>query len=179
MTSPVRERDPLPSTDVPAISRHMTATLHQGMAADGILPATPRYAADGPVSMPQLSARTRDGVAVVSLHGELDSIGACILRTYLSELPWPSRARCVVDLTGLSFIDSICLGVLVGHCTRMRGRRGTFALAGPQPAVRDVLSGSGLLSWFEVYDTVEEAVAGTGERRPAGLKAAPAWHWAR
>lgn len=150
--SPIRERDPLPSSDVPVISRRMTATLHQAMTADG--------------------------VAVVSLHGDLDSIGACILRTYLSELPWPSRARCVVDLTGLSFIDNVCLGVLVGHCTRMRERHGTFALAGPRPAVRDVLSASGLLSWFEVHDTVGQAVAGTGERRPAGLKAAPAWHWA-
>jgi len=164
---------------MPAISRRMTATLRQAMAADGIRSATPRYAADGPASMPQLSVHIRDGVAVVSLHGELDSVGACVLRTYLSELPWPSRARCVVDLTGLSFIDSVCLGVLVGHCTRMRERRGTFALGGPQPAVRNVLSASGLLSWFEVHDTVEEAVAGTGERRPSGLKAAPAWRWVR
>jgi anti-sigma B factor antagonist len=167
MTSPIRERDPLPSTDEPTISRHMTGTQHQVMAANG------------PASMPPLSVHIRDGVAVVSLHGELDSVGACILRTYLSELPWSSRARCVVDLTGLSFMDSVCLGVLVGHCTRMRERRGTFALAGPQPAVRNVLSASGLLSWFEVHDTVEDAVAGTGERRPAGLKAAPAWHWVR
>ncbi|MCW2930693.1 MAG: hypothetical protein JWM19_1655 [Actinomycetia bacterium] len=138
MTSPIRERYPLPSTDVPAISGHLTATLHQAVAADGIRPATLRYAADGPASMLRLSVHTRDGVAVVSLHGELDSIGACILRTYLSDPLWPSRARCVVDLTGLSFIDR-------------------------------------LLSWFEVYDTVEKAVAGPGERRPAGLKAAPAW----
>ncbi len=117
--------------------------------------------------MPQMSVHARDDVAVVSLHGQVDSIGACILRACLRELPWLSRARCVVDLTGLSFIDSVCLGVLVGHCTRMREGRGSFALAGPQAAVRGVLSVSGLLNWFEVYDTVEEAIAGTGEPQTA------------
>jgi anti-anti-sigma factor len=56
------------------------------------------------------------------------------------------------------FIDCACLGVLVRHGNQIRRRGGTLALAGPQPAVRMVLAATGLLTWFEVHDTVKEAV---------------------
>jgi anti-sigma B factor antagonist len=112
-------------------------------------------------------------VAVVSLWGELGSLGAYILRAHLSEIRRQAWAHCVADLVGLTFIDSVCLGVLVRHCTQLRGWGGSFALAGPQPAVHRILSATGLLNWFEVHDTVEEAVAGAAGRQPAGPDAAP------
>ncbi len=42
----------------------------------------------------------------------------------------------------------------------LRTRGGSFALAGPRAAVPRVLSAAGLLGWFEVHGTVDEAVAG-------------------
>jgi anti-sigma B factor antagonist len=124
------------------------------------------YEAYGGVSLPQLSTHVRDDVAVVSLRGELDSLGACVLQAHLSETRWQGWARCVADLAELVSLDRICLGVLVRHGREIRGQGGSFALAGPQAAVLRVLSVTGLLSWFEVHGTVEEAVA--GERRSAG-----------
>ena len=129
-------------------------------------------AACGLVSPPQLSAHTRGDVAVVSLRGELDSFGASLLQAHLSEIRWQAWARCVVDLAaGVASIDAICLGLLVRHCRQICGRGGSFALAGPQAAVRRVLSVTGLLSWFEVHDTIEAAVAGAGASRQSGFEA--------
>ena len=84
-----------------------------------------------------------------------------------------ARARSVADLTGLAFIDCASLSVLVRHCKEIRGQGGSFALAGPQPAVLMILSVTGLLTWFEVHSTVDEAVAGSGTRRSPVLGAAP------
>jgi hypothetical protein len=39
-------------------------------------------------------------MAVVSLRGELDFFGACILRAHLSEIRRQAWARCVADLVG-------------------------------------------------------------------------------
>ena len=100
------------------------------------------------VSLVSLSARDSDGVIVVSLRGELDFASCSVLRTFLSDILWPERARCVVDLTGLTFIDCACLNVLVKHCMETRARGGSFALAGPQGIVRRILSVTGLLTWF-------------------------------
>lgn len=174
MTGPIPPRVTLTAADERAISRRGTAPHHQVAVADGVPSARPRNAPWGLIWFPQLSAHERDDVAVVSLRGELDSFGACVLQAHLSGIRGQARARCVADLAGLAFINRVCLGVLVRHCRQIRGRGGSFALAGPQGAVRRVLSVTGLLSWFEVHDTVEEAVAGAAARRSAGLEAAPA-----
>jgi anti-sigma B factor antagonist len=179
MTGPVRQQVPLSCPQERAILRRRTVGRHQVTAADGALSAKPRHAEYGLVLLPQLSAHDRDDVAVVSLRGELDSFDASVLQAHLSDIRWQAWARSVVDLAGLAFIDSICLGVLVRHCREIRGRGGSFALAGPQAAVRRVLSATGLLSWFEVHDTVEEAVAGAGARRSVGLESDSAQPWAR
>jgi anti-anti-sigma factor len=79
----------------------------------------------------------------------------------LSDLRRQTRPCSVADLTGLAFIDCVCLTVLVRHCKDTRSRGASFALAGPHGAVHRILAVTGLLTWFEVYDTVEEAVSRT------------------
>jgi anti-sigma B factor antagonist len=105
----------------------------------------------------QLSARDHGGVTVVSLSGELDFLAMPALEACLHATR--KRARSVADLTGLAFIDCACLSVLVRHSAEVRARDGSFALAGPQSAVRRVLSVTRLLACFEVHDTVGQAVA--------------------
>jgi anti-sigma B factor antagonist len=128
---------------------------------------------DDATRLPGLSISDRGGVAVVSLCGELDISGASVLQAYLSDIRRQARARSVADLAGLAFIDSACLGVLVRHCKEIRRQGGSFALAGPQPGVRRILAVTGLLTWFEVHDTVEEAV-GIGTQRSPTFFAGPA-----
>jgi anti-anti-sigma factor len=113
----------------------------------------------------ELSISDRGGVAVISLRGELDISGASVLQAYLSDIRRQALPRSVVDLSGLAFVDCACLGVLVRHCTEILRQGGSFALAGPQPHVLRILAFTGLLTWFEVHSTVEEAAsAGTRSR---------------
>ena len=110
-------------------------------------------------------------MAVLGLRGEPDLLGAATLQAYLSDIQPRARACCIVDLTGLAFIGFTCLSVLVRHCKMIRGQGSSFALAGPQPAVLRILAVTGLLTWFKVHGTVEEAVAGAGPRRSPGQHA--------
>jgi anti-sigma B factor antagonist len=112
-----------------------------------------------------LSVDDRDGAAVVSLCGELDFSDASVLQACLTDIRWQVQKICVADLSGLAFLGCACLGVLVGHGKRVRDRGGSFAMAGPQPAVLRVLGATGLLTWFDVYDTVEAAIMGASLRR--------------
>jgi anti-sigma B factor antagonist len=106
---------------------------------------------------PQLSARDHGDVTVISLNGELDFLAVPALLACLSATR--ERQRSVADLAGLAFIDCACLGVLVRHSAEARARDGSFALAGPQGAVRRALFVTRLIAWFEVHDTVGQAVA--------------------
>jgi anti-sigma B factor antagonist len=122
----------------------------------------------GPIhSRSQVSAHVRGDVAVLSLRGELDCFGACVLQAQLSEAQHQGWTRCVADLAELVSLDRIGLGVLVRHNRKIREQGGSFALAGPQAAVLRVLAVTGLLGWFEVHATVDQAVAGGGERGSA------------
>jgi anti-anti-sigma factor len=121
------------------------------------------------IPFPRLSACDHGDVTIVSLNGELDFLAMPALQAHLSDVR--ERARCVVDLTGLVFIDCACLGVLARHSKRIRADGGSFALAGPQGGVRGILSITGLVTWFEVYDTIGQAIAGV--HQPPVLPATP------
>ncbi len=85
-----------------------------------------------------------NGATVVSLAGELD----------LAESP----TRLVVDLSGVKFIDSTALGVLIEARTRMANRRG-FLLAAPGLETKRALEISGLDRHFAVHDSLDAALA--------------------
>jgi anti-sigma B factor antagonist len=98
-------------------------------------------------------------VTMLSLRGDLDILDAPALHAWLRGVLWQERPRSIVDLTGLTFIDCACLGVLTRHAQEIRARGGTLAVAGPQGIVLRILSVTGLLTWFGVQDITGGAAA--------------------
>jgi anti-sigma B factor antagonist len=99
-----------------------------------------------------------DGVVVVRLAGELDLYNANTVRDTLLECCAESPARLIVDLSGVKFIDSTALGVLIEARTRMPNRKG-FLLAAPGLETRRALEISGLDRHFSVHDSLDAARA--------------------
>ena len=102
-------------------------------------------------------ART-DGSTVVSLAGELDLYNAHTVREALLECCAESPDRLIVDLSGVKFIDSTALGVLIEARTRMENRHG-FLLAAPGLETRRALEISGLDRHFAVHESLDSAHA--------------------
>ena len=115
-----------------------------------------------PVPLLSLSSRDHDGVTVVTLRGELDFCGSPALQVYLGDTGQQAQSRNVADLTGQAFLDCACLTVLVRYCQDIRSQGGSFMLAGPHGLVHQILAITGLLTWFDVHDTVQEAVSRSG-----------------
>jgi anti-sigma B factor antagonist len=101
-----------------------------------------------------------DGSTVVSLAGELDLYNAHEVRETLLECCAETPTRLIVDLSGVKFIDSTALGVLIEARTRMPNRRG-FLLAAPGLETRRALEISGLDRHFTVHETLDEAHSAT------------------
>jgi anti-sigma B factor antagonist len=99
-----------------------------------------------------------DGSVVVSLAGELDLYNAHEVREALLECCAESPDRLVVDLSGVKFIDSTALGVLIEARTRLENRRG-FLLAAPGLETKRALEISGLDRHFAVHDSLDAALA--------------------
>jgi anti-sigma B factor antagonist len=99
-----------------------------------------------------------DDSVVVSLAGELDLYNAHEVREALLECCAESPDRLVVDLSGVKFIDSTALGVLIEARTRLENRRG-FLLAAPGLETKRALEISGLDRHFAVHDSLDAALA--------------------
>jgi anti-sigma B factor antagonist len=106
-----------------------------------------------------LDVSERGTLAVLALRGEVDVSTAPRLRQGLVELATEGRASVVVDLSGVEFLDSTGLGVLVSGLRRFRLLGGDLMLAGAQPRILRVLEITRLDRAFDVYDSVDAAAA--------------------
>jgi len=97
-----------------------------------------------------------DGYVVVSLAGELDLYNASTVRETLLECCAEHPDRLIVDLSGVKFIDSTALGVLIEARTRLENKR-SFLLAAPGLETRRALEISGLDRHFAVHESLDEA----------------------
>ncbi len=77
------------------------------------------------------------GAAVVSLHGDLDIVHAAHVGEALASVPVEDDL--VVDLTDVSFLDSVGLSQLVATARAHRTAGAQVALYGPSPAVQRLL----------------------------------------
>ncbi|WP_106399401.1 STAS domain-containing protein [Actinocorallia populi] len=107
----------------------------------------------------RLEHRVEGEVTVVRPSGEVDVFTAPALREFLLELLEGGMRRLVVDLSGVSFLDSTGLAVLVGIWQRLRYHEGSFALAGANPHITQVLHTTRLDQPLRLHGTVDEAVA--------------------
>ncbi|MDH6578559.1 STAS domain-containing protein [Kitasatospora sp. MAP5-34] len=108
-----------------------------------------------------LSYGERYGWTVVQVTGEVDIGGVTALRQRLLTLIAEGGHHIVVDISRLAFCDSTGFAVLVAtrRLLSARGGRLRLALPGPEVHTRKVLSAFGIEKIFEVYDSVEEALA--------------------
>ncbi len=98
------------------------------------------------------------GVAtVVAARGELDVLTAASLRTAFGSVIDGGRAHLVLDASGIGFMDSTGVGVLVIALKRTRAFGGSFAIAGAHGRALRTLTVTGLARVFALYDTVTQA----------------------
>ncbi len=102
----------------------------------------------------------RTGISVVHLGGRLDIASAAEAKRLFAETVQGGVARLIVDLAGITFIDSSGLSALVSGLRSCRQAGGDLriAAAGEQPTA--VLALTSLDQVFRLYPTVAEAVDG-------------------
>lgn len=96
-------------------------------------------------------------VAVLALRGELDLATVPALRDRLLEVVRTHRSV-VLDLSGLGFLDSTGLGLLVSAVKRLHARKGSLVVTAPSPTVRRLLEVSGLVGHLAIRESPEKAL---------------------
>ena len=112
------------------------------MAVDGVRATTAQIGADA---------------YVVSVSGELDIATAGRFAEEFERTAERNARRVIVDLVGLTFIDSVALGVLTEEARRLRASGGTCIVVSQDPRILRVFEITGI---FRIERSLAEAVEG-------------------
>jgi anti-anti-sigma factor len=108
----------------------------------------------------EISTRTRDGITVVALVGQLDSHSSPQAQQALDAVLAGSGNRLAVDFSSLDYISSAGLRVLLGVAKKLRASGGSLRTFGANNTVREVFDISGLSSILPVFAGEAEALEG-------------------
>jgi anti-sigma B factor antagonist len=99
-----------------------------------------------------------EGVHVVTLEGELDANTSPAAQRDIMPLAGEGR-RILLDMTGVSFMSSAGLRLLLSTYRQVASLGGAIALSGLSEELRDTMSMTGFLSFFSVHDDTGRGVA--------------------
>lgn len=84
--------------------------------------------------------------------------GAAILRAHINELVDSARLKLLLDLSGVTYMDSFGVGVLAAKFVSIRRKGGDLKLQNLSARCREVLGVSGLLRIFESFESEQDAL---------------------
>jgi anti-sigma B factor antagonist len=107
----------------------------------------------------KISVRQREGVTILDLKGKITiGVGDVALREAVHQALGAGARNILINLAGVSTIDSSGVGELVSTYTTVTNRGGKLKLANLPPKVSDILQITQLITVFEVFDDEEEAL---------------------
>ena len=84
--------------------------------------------------------------------------GAQQLRQHITDLTDQARLKFLLDLHGVTYIDSFGVGVIAAKYVSVRRKGGDLKLVHPSDRSHRVMAISGLMKIFESFETEEEGV---------------------
>jgi len=105
-----------------------------------------------PVAALRSSASAGADGPIVALSGEADATTAAELRETLATQLGTGARLLTVDASGLKFLDSASLRVLILAARALKGRHGRLVFARPQPLVARLLEITGADRLLEVQE---------------------------
>lgn len=101
----------------------------------------------------------QDGIKILRLSGELtDAAESLVVETASAALPGRG-ARAVIDLSGVPYVNSVGLSALVRINAQANVQEQRVKFAAPAPAVANIFVATRLDRFFDVRESVDEAIA--------------------
>jgi anti-sigma B factor antagonist len=106
------------------------------------------------------NSRTVDDVEIISLQGKITiGSGDTQLREVITNAVNAGKNKILLDLSGVTTIDSSGIGELVGSYTTATNRGGKLKLLHLPAKLNELLHVTQLITVFEVYENEKEAIA--------------------
>src|SRR5215212_148512 len=104
-----------------------------------------------------ITTKSLGGVTVVTVDGSIDSKTAPELQQKILEATVATNMM-IIDLTEVSFVSSAGLRVLLMVYRQVKSKDGKVILAGVSEEIKDVMSMTGFISFFELAESESDAL---------------------
>lgn len=101
--------------------------------------------------MMELKEEPVGDVRVVTATGRLDGASSGLFAEYLEKLIGGARPKLLVDFSGIDFVTSAGLRVVLAVLKKVKAANGVFALCAVQTPVREVLDVTGFTSMLQIH----------------------------
>lgn len=102
--------------------------------------------------------RMENGVLIITIDGRLDASNAPVAEGEINKALDGEQNRLLFDLSGLEYLSSGGLRVILGAAKEIRRREGKVALAALKEYVYEIFEVSGFTAMIPIKDTVEEGL---------------------
>jgi anti-sigma B factor antagonist len=106
----------------------------------------------------EINIRELDKIVVLDINGEIDLYNAPEIKSKISDLMESAKNDIIINLEKVSYIDSSGIGVLISSLSNLKKTGGSLKIINVFASVRKVFELTKLTSFFDIYDSEEEAL---------------------
>ena len=108
----------------------------------------------------KITRREEGNVTVIEPKGKITiGEGDVLLREEITKLLGEEKKSLVLDLGGISYMDSAGVGELVSVYTSVKNRGGELKLSCLTKKIKDLLQITQLMTIFDTYESTQEAIS--------------------
>ncbi|MCJ7507591.1 MAG: STAS domain-containing protein [candidate division Zixibacteria bacterium] len=107
----------------------------------------------------KMSSREENGVVVLEPKGKImGGPDATLMHDKLHDYINQGKKKVIIDLAEVDWMNSTGLGILISGLTTLRNNQGDLKLSNVTGKIESLLTITKLITVFETFDSVEEAV---------------------
>ena len=96
-------------------------------------------------------------VTIVTLEGNIMQEEIAMFRSRLDDLIMNGKIRIVLDMSGVNYLSSMGLSVLLATKNKLLSQRGDLKIASVNQLIKNLLEMTRLVRKLDVYESIDEA----------------------
>jgi len=105
-----------------------------------------------------ISSRVKGEVVILDISGEIDLYNAPEIKDIINRMIEQKKYNVVINLKNVTYIDSSGIGALISSLSNLKKYQGGLKIVNVFASVRKVFELTKLTSFFDIFDSEEEAV---------------------
>jgi len=107
----------------------------------------------------EIKKTEENGIVILTLDGEVDLYNAPSLKEEIKKCIDERKYNVVIDFEKVTYIDSSGIGALISSMSNLKKYQGALKITNITGSVKKVFELTKLTSFFEIYNSVNEAIS--------------------